>query len=111
MRNLLDLADRYLVGGCLGMFRLPDEVATVFHRGEGSRIFDVTGKEYIDYVLGSGPLILGHAHPAIVAAVREQVGLGSTFYGHRVVWPIVDPYIVVAVYGEAGDAAKFPEIW
>ena len=81
MRNLLDLADRYLVGGCLGMFRLPDEVATVFHRGEGSRIFDVTGKEYIDYVLGSGPLILGHAHPAIIAAVREQVGLGSTFYG------------------------------
>lgn len=81
MQNLLDLAERFLVGGCLGMFRLPDEVATVFHRGEGSRIFDVTGKEYIDYVLGSGPLILGHAHPAIVAAVREQVGLGSTFYG------------------------------
>ena len=79
--ELLNLADRYLVGGCLGMFRLPDDVATVFHRGEGSRIFDVTGREYIDYVMGSGPLILGHAHPAVVAAVREQMGLGSTFYG------------------------------
>ena len=81
MENLLDLANRYLVGGCLGMFRLPDEVATVFQRGEGSRIFDVTGREYIDYVLGSGPLILGHAPPAFVSAVRKQAGLGSTFYG------------------------------
>ena len=50
-------------------------------RGEGSRIFDLNGKEYIDYVLGSGPLILGHAHPAIVAAVSEQAARGSTFYG------------------------------
>lgn len=81
MEKLIDLAERFLVGGCFGMFRLPDEVATVFQRGEGSRIFDVAGKEYIDYVLGSGPLILGHAHPAIVAAVCEQAQLGSTFYG------------------------------
>ena len=81
MQKLIDLADRFLVGGCFGMFRLPDEVAAVFQRGEGSRIFDVTGKGYIDYVLGSGPLILGHAHPLIVAAVRKQAGLGSTFYG------------------------------
>ena len=79
--ELLHLSKRYLVGGCLGMFRLPDDVATVFQRGEGSRIFDVTGRDYIDYVMGSGPLILGHAHPAVVAAVREQIGLGSTFYG------------------------------
>ena len=79
--ELLGQAGRYLVGGCLGMFRMPDEVATVFHRGEGSRIFDVEGREYIDYVMGSGPLILGHTHPAVVAAVREQIGLGTTFYG------------------------------
>ena len=80
-QSLIELSERVLVGGCFGMFRLPDEVAAVFHRGEGSRIRDVAGKEYIDYVLGSGPLILGHAHPAVVAAVREQAGLGSTFYG------------------------------
>ncbi len=79
--KLLERADRYLAGGSLGMFRMPEEVATVFHRGEGSRLYDVTGREYIDYVMGSGPLILGHAHPAVVAAVREQAGLGSTFYG------------------------------
>ena len=75
MGKLIDLAERYLAGGCFGMFRLPDEVATVFQRGEGCRIFDVSGKEYIDYVLGSGPLILGHAHPAIVAAVAAQAAL------------------------------------
>ncbi len=80
-RQLLDQAEHFLVGGCLGMFRLPDEVATVFQRGEGSRIYDVDGREYIDYVMGSGPMILGHAHPAVVQAVRRQVGLGSTFYG------------------------------
>ena len=79
--DLLDLAGRVLAGATLGMFRLPDEVATVFERGEGSRIFDVAGREYIDYVMGSGPLILGHAPPPVVAAVREQAGLGSTFSG------------------------------
>ncbi|MDP6779120.1 MAG: aminotransferase class III-fold pyridoxal phosphate-dependent enzyme [Candidatus Latescibacteria bacterium] len=79
--RLLELADRCLAGGALGMFRMPEEVATVFERGEGSRIFDVDGREYIDYVIGSGPLILGHAHPAVVAAVQEQVGKGTTFYG------------------------------
>lgn len=80
LQSLLDKADRYLVGGCLGSFRLPDEVATVIERGEGSRVFDVGGREYIDYILGSGPMILGHAHPAVVEAVQRQAALGSTFY-------------------------------
>ena len=79
--GLLTAADRYLVGGCLGMFRLPDESATVFARGEGGHIYDVEGRDFIDFVMGSGPMILGHSHPAVVAAVQEQVGMGSTFYG------------------------------
>lgn len=49
-------------------------------RGRGSRVWDAEGREYIDYVLGSGPLILGHAHPAVVDAVTRQAALGSTFY-------------------------------
>ena len=80
LRSLLDKADRYLVGGCLGSFRLPDEVATVIARGAGSKVYDVEGREYIDYILGSGPMILGHAHPAVVEAVQRQAGQGSTFY-------------------------------
>ena len=79
-RDLLDKAGRYLAGGCLGSFRMPDEVATVIQRGKGCRIYDTEGREYIDYILGSGPLILGHAHPAVVEAVQRQVALGSTFY-------------------------------
>ena len=80
LRNLLEKADRYLAGGCLGSFRMPDDVATVIQRGSGCRIYDIEGRDYIDYILGSGPLILGHAHPAVVEAVQRQVALGSTFY-------------------------------
>lgn len=55
-----------------------------FERGSGSRLFDVDGREYVDYVLGWGPLILGHSHPAIVDAVGAQLRLGQTFgAGHR----------------------------
>ena len=43
-QSLIELSERVLVGGCFGMFRLPDEVAAVFHRGEGSRIRDVAGR-------------------------------------------------------------------
>jgi glutamate-1-semialdehyde 2,1-aminomutase len=48
-------------------------------RGEGARIWDVDGNEYLDYVLSWGPLIFGHAHPALVAAVREAALLGTSY--------------------------------
>jgi glutamate-1-semialdehyde 2,1-aminomutase len=48
-------------------------------RAAGSRIWDVDGNEYIDYVLSWGPLILGHTHPAVVAAVREAADLGTSY--------------------------------
>jgi glutamate-1-semialdehyde 2,1-aminomutase len=48
-------------------------------RGEGARIWDADGNEYIDYVLSWGPLLLGHAHPAVVEAVREAAGRGTSF--------------------------------
>jgi glutamate-1-semialdehyde 2,1-aminomutase len=47
---------------------------------QGSKIFDVDGNEYIDYCLAYGPLILGHCHPKIVSAVRQQLKKG-TLYG------------------------------
>src|SRR2546427_397824 len=46
-------------------------------RGKGSRLFDVDGNEYLDYILGFGPIILGHADPAVVNAVKEQATAGS----------------------------------
>lgn len=48
-------------------------------RGEGSHIFDADGNSYIDYVCSWGPLILGHAHPAVVAAITGAVGKGTSF--------------------------------
>ena len=47
--------------------------------GKGSKIYDVDGNEYIDYVCSWGPLILGHAHPAVAEAIKEAVEKGSSF--------------------------------
>jgi glutamate-1-semialdehyde 2,1-aminomutase len=47
--------------------------------GAGSRVRDVEGNEYIDLICSWGPLIAGHAHPAVVAAIVEQAGRGTTF--------------------------------
>ena len=46
-------------------------------RGEGSRIWDVDGNEYVDWMCAYGPMILGYAHPAVEAAVAEQLGAGD----------------------------------
>jgi glutamate-1-semialdehyde 2,1-aminomutase len=48
-------------------------------RGEGAYLWDADGNRYLDYVLSWGPLILGHAHPAVVEALREAVGRGTSY--------------------------------
>jgi glutamate-1-semialdehyde 2,1-aminomutase len=48
-------------------------------RGEGAYLFDVDGNRYVDYVLSFGPLILGHAHPRVVAALVEAVARGTSY--------------------------------
>jgi glutamate-1-semialdehyde 2,1-aminomutase len=78
--DLLDRANRYLAGGGLGLFVLPPEVNVVIAEGHGSHVTDVNGRDFIDYHLGSGPALLGHAHPDVVAAVERQVPKGSTYY-------------------------------
>jgi glutamate-1-semialdehyde 2,1-aminomutase len=78
--ELLQRAERYVPGACLGMMQLPPELRMVMVRGQGSRVYDAAGKEYLDYMLGSGPLLLGHGHPEVVAAVQRQAALGSTFF-------------------------------
>jgi glutamate-1-semialdehyde 2,1-aminomutase len=73
---LREKARRYLPGGTLGNFT--GEV--ILSRGSGSRVWDADDREYIDYVLGSGPMLLGHSHPDVVQAVREQLAAGTTFF-------------------------------
>lgn len=75
----VDLAHRCFPGGVLGSLILPDP-EPVMARGQGSHVWDVEGREYIDYVLGSGPMLAGHAHPEVVEAVRRQAAQGTTFY-------------------------------
>lgn len=74
---LIDRANAVLIGNYA---RLP--VAMV--RGEGSLLWDSTGKEYVDFFAGFGGAVLGHAHPALVKAVTEQAGklwhVGNTFH-------------------------------
>src|SRR5258706_12175592 len=48
-------------------------------RGEGSRIYDVDGNEYIDYVLSWGPLILGHRPTVVIEALRDVLEIGTSF--------------------------------
>jgi glutamate-1-semialdehyde 2,1-aminomutase len=69
-----------LVNGVSSGFRYwGDDDTIVVDHGEGAYIFDMDGKRYVDYHLGFGPVILGHGHPAVVAAVAEAAAEGTTF--------------------------------
>lgn len=60
-------------------FHLVGGKARVLVRGEGSRIWDADGKEYIDFCCGWGPLVLGHCHPSVVRAVTKALADGAIF--------------------------------
>ncbi len=88
---LMETARRVLPAGSFG--NMPADV--VIARGRGGRVWDVSGNEYVDYLLGSGPMFVGHAHPDVVAAVQAQIPLGVTFFtenehGIRLAAEIVD---------------------
>ncbi len=55
----------------------------VIARGEGSRVWDEDGREYVDYLIGSGPMLLGHGHPEVMEAVLEQLPRGMTFFANN----------------------------
>jgi glutamate-1-semialdehyde 2,1-aminomutase len=78
--SLLADAGRTLAGGGTGLFVIPPELNLVVERGQGSRVWDVAGREYLDYHLSSGPVLLGHAHPAITEAVTARLPKGTTYY-------------------------------
>src|SRR5207253_6242988 len=69
-KALLQQAAQSLAGGVSSPFRTQFPVPLYFRGGRGSRLTDVDGNEYIDYALSWGPSILGHAHPAMVEAIR-----------------------------------------
>ena len=60
-------------------FRSVGGTPRFFTRGEGARVWDADGRQFIDYVGSWGPLVLGHAHPAVLQAVHDAVSRGLTF--------------------------------
>jgi len=82
MSDLADLvtrAARVFPGGVLGNHRGESDLGFIVKEGRGAYLWDVRGTRYLDYLLGSGPMLLGHAHPAVVEAVQRQLGRGSTY--------------------------------
>ena len=59
------------------------DTSIVIARGQGSRVWDEDGAEYVDYLIGSGPMLLGHGHPEVLEAVLEQVARGMTFFANN----------------------------
>ncbi|MEO1638523.1 MAG: aminotransferase class III-fold pyridoxal phosphate-dependent enzyme [Pseudomonadota bacterium] len=72
-------AQAVLPAGGFGNF----DPGIIIARGEGSRVWDENGNEYVDYLIGSGPMLLGHGHPEVMEAVLEQLPKGMTFFANN----------------------------
>src|SRR3989441_11213258 len=77
--DLLRRAAHALPGGLLGNHRSGAGLEFVVKEGRGAYLWDMNGRRYLDYLLGSGPMLLGHAHPAVVEAVERQVRRGTSY--------------------------------
>ena len=69
-------AAQVLPGGGFGNF----DPGIVIRSGLGARVTDEDGQEYVDYLIGSGPMLLGHGHPEVLDAVFGQLPAGTTFF-------------------------------
>lgn len=78
-RRLYEKAKHLLPGGVNSPIRAFDPHPFFIERGEGSRIRDVDGNEYVDYCLAYGPLILGHRPPSVIRAIEKQIKKGVLF--------------------------------
>jgi len=78
--DLLRRAAQVLPGGLLGSHRNGPGLEFVVREGRGAYLWDMNGRRYLDYLLGSGPMLLGHAHPAVVEAVERQMARGTSYF-------------------------------
>jgi glutamate-1-semialdehyde 2,1-aminomutase len=77
--RLIDQAKRVLPGGTFGNFAAD----IVIRAGRGGRVWDESGREYVDFLLGSGPMLVGHAHPEVTAAAQARIAAGTTFFANN----------------------------
>jgi len=78
-RALWDRARKTLAGGVASTYQSREPWPIYLERGEGERVWDVDGNEYVDFHNGFGSMAQGHVHPAITAAVAERAALGTHF--------------------------------
>ncbi len=78
-QGLIATAERVLPAGSFG--NMPGDI--VVREGRAGRVWDESGREYVDFLLGSGPMLVGHAHPKVTAAAQAQVALGTTFFANN----------------------------
>jgi glutamate-1-semialdehyde 2,1-aminomutase len=78
-RELIERARHHLAGGATSNWQIASPHAVWLSHGLGSKIYDVDGNEYVDLHGGYGVSLAGHAHPAVVDAIRERAGLGTHF--------------------------------
>jgi glutamate-1-semialdehyde 2,1-aminomutase len=74
-----EIAELHVAGGVASSWQASPPHAIFIERGDGSRIWDIDGNEYVDYHLGYGAMVVGHAHPAIVEAIERQARNGTHF--------------------------------
>ncbi len=72
-------AKSVLPGGGFGNF----DPSIFIRDGQGSRVWDEDGTEYVDLLIGSGPMLLGHGHPEVLEAVADQMPKGMTFFANN----------------------------
>ncbi|MEE2611366.1 MAG: aminotransferase class III-fold pyridoxal phosphate-dependent enzyme [Pseudomonadota bacterium] len=77
--QLLKRASQVMPASGFGNF----DPSIIIREGKGSRVWDEDGNEFVDYLTGSGPMILGHGHPEVLDAVSEQMAKGMTFFAHN----------------------------
>jgi glutamate-1-semialdehyde 2,1-aminomutase len=82
LQNLFAQAQKVIPGGVnspVRAFRAVGGTPIFIREATGARIVDTDGNEYIDYVASWGPMILGHSHPEVVAAIRDAAGRGTSY--------------------------------
>ncbi len=75
----IDRAKHVLPAGGFGNY----DPGIVIREGRGAQVWDEDGNRYVDFLIGSGPMLLGHGHPEILEAVHEQVDKGLTFFANN----------------------------
>jgi glutamate-1-semialdehyde 2,1-aminomutase len=74
-----EIASRSVAGGVASSWQASPPHTIYIDHGQGNRLWDIDGNEYLDFHLGYGAMVTGHAHPKIVEALRKQAGLGTHF--------------------------------